>query len=153
MQKPSQSLSFFGRIVSHCHRNYNLRFQHYNALCCWRNYPSVTFHSGCSQLTSSGLSNLIQLRQLEELELTNCPGSSKELVIYLRQVGNLLTIFSQLALFSNIHVSSMCVRVKRLRSWLFFAGSWLFLARCIRESAFCNKTLIPELIWSNSSKI
>ena len=132
------------------------------ALRCWRNYPSVTFHSGCSQLTSSGLSNLIQLRQLEELELTNCPGSSKELVVYLRQVfnqgkttfqGNLLTIFSQLALFSNIHVSSMCVRVKRLRSWLFFAGSWLFLARCIRESAFCNKTLIPELIWSNSSKI
>jgi F-box/leucine-rich repeat protein 16 len=40
---------------------------------------------GCSQLTSSGLSNLIQLRQLEELELTNCPGSSKELVSYLRQ--------------------------------------------------------------------
>ena len=39
---------------------------------------------GCSQLTSSGLSNLIQLRQLEELELTNCPGSSKELIGYLR---------------------------------------------------------------------
>ena len=41
--------------------------------------------SGCTQLTSSGLSNLIQLRQLEELELTNCPGSSKELVGYLRE--------------------------------------------------------------------
>ena len=41
---------------------------------------------GCSQLTSSGLSNLIQLRQLEELELTNCPGSSRELVLYLRSV-------------------------------------------------------------------
>jgi hypothetical protein len=40
--------------------------------------------TGCSQLTSSGLSNLIQLRQLEELELTNCPGSSKELIGYLR---------------------------------------------------------------------
>ena len=40
---------------------------------------------GCSQLTSSGLSNLIQLRQLEELELTNCPGSSNELVIYLTE--------------------------------------------------------------------
>ena len=39
---------------------------------------------GCTQLTSSGLSNLIQLRQLEELELTNCPGSSKELIGYLR---------------------------------------------------------------------
>lgn len=41
--------------------------------------------SGCTQLTSSGLSNLIQLRQLEELELTNCPGSSKELVSYIRE--------------------------------------------------------------------
>jgi hypothetical protein len=41
--------------------------------------------TGCSQLTSSGLSNLLQLRQLEELELTNCPGSSPELVSYLRQ--------------------------------------------------------------------
>ena len=41
--------------------------------------------SGCTQLTSSGLSNLIQLRQLEELELTNCPGSSKELIGYLRE--------------------------------------------------------------------
>ena len=40
---------------------------------------------GCSQLTSSGLSNLIQLRQLEELELTNCPGSSSELVTYLTE--------------------------------------------------------------------
>ena len=42
------------------------------------------FLAGCTQLTSSGLSNLIQLRQLEELELTNCPGSSKELIGYLR---------------------------------------------------------------------
>ena len=40
--------------------------------------------SGCTQLTSSGLSNLIQLRGLEELEVTNCPGSSRELVTYLR---------------------------------------------------------------------
>ena len=40
--------------------------------------------SGCTQLTSSGLSNLIQLRQLSELELTNCPGSSHDLVTYLR---------------------------------------------------------------------
>lgn len=40
--------------------------------------------AGCTQLTSSGLSNLIQLRQLQELELTNCPGSSRELVTYLR---------------------------------------------------------------------
>ena len=32
--KNLHSLSVFGRIVSHCHRNYNLRFQHYNALRC-----------------------------------------------------------------------------------------------------------------------
>ena len=44
----------------------------------------LIFPPGCTQLTSSGLSNLIQLRQLEELELTNCPGSSKELIGYLR---------------------------------------------------------------------
>ena len=44
----------------------------------------LLFPAGCTQLTSSGLSNLIQLRQLEELELTNCPGSSKELIGYLR---------------------------------------------------------------------
>ena len=42
-------------------------------------------HTGCPLLTSSGLSNLIQLRNLQELELTNCPGASPELVDYLRQ--------------------------------------------------------------------
>lgn len=36
-------------------------------------------------ITSSGLSNLIQLRHLHELELTNCPGASPELIEYLRQ--------------------------------------------------------------------
>ena len=39
---------------------------------------------GCPLLTSSGLSNLIQLRHLQELELTNCPGASPELIEYLR---------------------------------------------------------------------
>ena len=48
-------------------------------------FKSGLLLAGCSQLTSSGLSNLLQLRQLEELELTNCPGSSPELVSYLRQ--------------------------------------------------------------------
>ena len=43
------------------------------------------FFSGCSLLTSSGLSNLIQLRHLQELELTNCPGAAPELIEYLRQ--------------------------------------------------------------------
>ena len=41
--------------------------------------------SGCPLLTSSGLSNLVQLRHLTELELTNCPGTTTELIDYLRQ--------------------------------------------------------------------
>jgi len=41
--------------------------------------------AGCPLLTSTGLSNLSQLRHLAELELTNCPGASPELVEYLRQ--------------------------------------------------------------------
>ena len=51
-------------------------------------YPKTFFFSsllGNPLLTSSGLSNLIQLRHLVELELTNCPGASTELVEYLRQ--------------------------------------------------------------------
>ena len=31
------------------------------------------------------MSNLIQLRNLAELELTNCPGATSELIEYLRQ--------------------------------------------------------------------
>ncbi|KAF0314547.1 F-box/LRR-repeat protein 16 [Amphibalanus amphitrite] len=41
--------------------------------------------AGCTQLSPSGLSSLVQLRQLVELELTNCPGSSHELNDYLRE--------------------------------------------------------------------
>lgn len=41
--------------------------------------------SGCPLLTSSGLSSLIQLRHMRELELTNCPGASRELFDYLRE--------------------------------------------------------------------
>jgi hypothetical protein len=41
--------------------------------------------SGCPLLTCSGLSSLIQLRHMKELELTNCPGASKELFDYLRE--------------------------------------------------------------------
>lgn len=40
---------------------------------------------GCPLLTSSGLSSIIQLRHLQELELTNCPGASQELFEYLRE--------------------------------------------------------------------
>lgn len=40
---------------------------------------------GCPLLTSGGLSSLIQLRQLRELELTNCPGASPELFDYLHE--------------------------------------------------------------------
>lgn len=43
------------------------------------------FFLGCPLLTSSGLSSLIQLRHLQELELTNCPGASKELFEYLHE--------------------------------------------------------------------
>ena len=41
--------------------------------------------SGCPQCSSSAMSNLIQLRNLAELELTNCPGATSELIEYLRQ--------------------------------------------------------------------
>lgn len=41
--------------------------------------------TGCPLLTSSGLSTMIQLRHLQELELTNCPGGSQELYEYLRE--------------------------------------------------------------------
>ena len=40
---------------------------------------------GCPLLTSTGMSNLIQLRHLQELELTNCPGATADLIEYLRQ--------------------------------------------------------------------
>lgn len=40
---------------------------------------------GCHLLTSSGLSSLIQMRNLEELELTNCAGASPELLEYLHE--------------------------------------------------------------------
>lgn len=45
----------------------------------------INFFPGCPLLTSSGLSSLIQLRHLQELELTNCPGASQELFEYLRE--------------------------------------------------------------------
>ena len=45
-------------------------------------YASV---SGCNLLTSGGLTGLMQLRCLEELELTNCPGASTDVCQYLRE--------------------------------------------------------------------
>lgn len=50
-----------------------------------RNYNLIIFRTGCPLLTSGGLSSLIQLRQLRELELTNCPGASPELFDYLHE--------------------------------------------------------------------
>lgn len=41
--------------------------------------------SGCPLLTTTGLSGLIQLHDLEELELTNCPGATAELFKYYSQ--------------------------------------------------------------------
>lgn len=47
--------------------------------------PYLRLYSGCPLLTSSGLSSLIQLRHLQELELTNCPGATQELFEYLHE--------------------------------------------------------------------
>uniref|UniRef100_A0A2R8MA82 F-box and leucine rich repeat protein 16 n=1 Tax=Callithrix jacchus TaxID=9483 RepID=A0A2R8MA82_CALJA len=40
---------------------------------------------GCPLLTTTGLSGLVQLQELEELELTNCPGATPELFKYFSQ--------------------------------------------------------------------
>ncbi|KAJ3601127.1 hypothetical protein NHX12_032100 [Muraenolepis orangiensis] len=42
-------------------------------------------NAGCPLLTTTGLSGLIQLQDLEELELTNCPGATAELFKYYSQ--------------------------------------------------------------------
>ena len=44
--------------------------------------PKIT---GCPQLTVSGLSCLVQIHSLTEVELTNCPGATIELVRYLTE--------------------------------------------------------------------
>ena len=44
----------------------------------------MVFFSGCSVVTSSGLTGLVQLRGLEELELTNCPGATADVCSYLK---------------------------------------------------------------------
>uniref|UniRef100_H9GS60 F-box and leucine rich repeat protein 16 n=1 Tax=Anolis carolinensis TaxID=28377 RepID=H9GS60_ANOCA len=41
--------------------------------------------AGCPLLTTTGLSGLVQLQDLEELELTNCPGATPELFKYFSQ--------------------------------------------------------------------
>ena len=40
--------------------------------------------SGCLQLSCGGLTGLVQLRGLEELELTNCPGATQDVCLYLK---------------------------------------------------------------------
>ena len=42
------------------------------------------FFSGCLQLSCGGLTGLVQLRGLEELELTNCPGATQDVCLYLK---------------------------------------------------------------------
>ena len=39
--------------------------------------------SGCSHVTITGLSFLVRMQQLKELELTNCPTATRDLVTYL----------------------------------------------------------------------
>ncbi|XP_014442471.1 F-box/LRR-repeat protein 16 [Tupaia chinensis] len=41
--------------------------------------------AGCPLLTTTGLAGLVQLHELEELELTNCPGATPELFKYFSQ--------------------------------------------------------------------
>jgi F-box/leucine-rich repeat protein 16 len=41
--------------------------------------------SGCGLLTPSGLTGLMQLISLVELELTNCPGATPDVCIYLKE--------------------------------------------------------------------
>lgn len=40
---------------------------------------------GCTLVSSQGLCGLTQLRNLDELELTNCPSATKEVYLYLRE--------------------------------------------------------------------
>uniref|UniRef100_A0A8C7BH06 F-box and leucine rich repeat protein 16 n=1 Tax=Neovison vison TaxID=452646 RepID=A0A8C7BH06_NEOVI len=47
--------------------------------------PAVGSPAGCPLLTTTGLSGLVQLQELEELELTNCPGATPELFKYFSQ--------------------------------------------------------------------
>ena len=39
--------------------------------------------AGCPQLSVNGLSCLVQMEHLKEIELTNCPGATPELIRYL----------------------------------------------------------------------
>lgn len=47
--------------------------------------PRLPPAAGCPLLTTTGLSGLVQLQELEELELTNCPGATPELFKYFSQ--------------------------------------------------------------------
>lgn len=53
---------------------------------CWCSRVTVPCPlAGCPLLTTTGLSGLVQLQELEELELTNCPGATPELFKYFSQ--------------------------------------------------------------------
>lgn len=43
----------------------------------------VHFFSGCAHVTITGMSFLVRMQQLDELELTNCPTATRDLVKYL----------------------------------------------------------------------
>lgn len=40
---------------------------------------------GCSHVTITGMSFITRMRQLEEIELTNCPAATKDLIKYLSE--------------------------------------------------------------------
>ncbi|RXM33756.1 F-box/LRR-repeat protein 16 [Acipenser ruthenus] len=52
---------------------------------CQYTFSGDFMRPGCPLLTTTGLSGLIQLQDLEELELTNCPGATPELFKYYSQ--------------------------------------------------------------------
>lgn len=56
----------------------------WGALVLWADSASC-LPAGCPLLTTTGLSGLVQLQELEELELTNCPGATPELFKYFSQ--------------------------------------------------------------------
>ncbi|TWW64305.1 F-box/LRR-repeat protein 16 F-box and leucine-rich repeat protein 16 [Takifugu flavidus] len=64
------------------HRHWIGLFVHYVII---KEPLSALVLSGCPLLTTNGLSGLIQLQELEELELTNCPGATAELFKYYSQ--------------------------------------------------------------------
>ena len=47
-------------------------------------WTHILLATGCPQLTVTGLSCLVQIPSLVEIELTNCAGATPELIQYLK---------------------------------------------------------------------